>query len=139
MDLRHYVRAIRRSWWVVLLVVVLAGAGAYAHSARSPKVYAASVTFYVATPQINTTTAYGSDQFAQDRANSYALLLSSENFARLVLSKTDVALSSSDLSAKIAGSAQINTVLVSARIQDTSLPRLRAIQSGVAKQFPVFV
>ncbi|WP_375492339.1 polysaccharide biosynthesis tyrosine autokinase [uncultured Jatrophihabitans sp.] len=139
MDLHHYLRAVRRSLWIVALVAIIGAAAGYWHAARSPKVYAASVSFYVATPRLQADTAFGSDQFAQDRANTYARLLSSQRFAESVRTASRLSMSAEEISGEISGSSQVGTVLVDARIQDTSLSRLTTLQRTVATQFPLLV
>ena len=52
MDLRTYLGAIRKSWWIVLLALLLGGLAGYGQSKRSTKIYAGHVTFYVATPAL---------------------------------------------------------------------------------------
>jgi tyrosine-protein kinase len=139
MDLRTYLRAIRKGWWIVLLLLVLGGAAGYVVSKRSSRIYAGHITFYVATPSLAGTTALGADQFAQDRANSYAELLSSERLAIMIVHATGVNMSPGELSGKITGSAALNTVLVKATVKDASRPRLRVVTVGVATEFPKMV
>lgn len=139
MELPNYLRALRRRWWIVVSMIILGIVAGLLKTAAATDVYSASITFYVASPNLNTDNAYGSDQFAQDRANSYAELLSSEGLARRVRDATHVHMSLSDLSSAISGTAELNTVLVKAQVRDTDVARLRRIAQGVARQFPVMV
>lgn len=139
MDLQNYLRALRRRWWVVVLVVLLGAGLGMLKTVLSTKVYAATMTFYVATPHSTIDNAFASSQFAQDSANTYALLLSSDRLARQVKDTAHIGLSAGDLSSEISGSAELNTVLVNAEIRDTDVVRLRRIADGVARQFPIMV
>ena len=140
MDFFAYLRAIRKSWWIVVLLVALGGGGMLARSERATPVYAGHVGFYVSTPNLSSQTALGSDQFAQDRATTYAQLLSSDRLAGLIRrSEPDLGLSTAALAAKISGAAQLNTIIVTATVKDTSKPRLRTIVDAVASDFPLMV
>lgn len=139
MELSGYLRALRRRWWIVVSVIVIGAVLGVLKTIVATNVYSASVTFYVTSPKINADNAYGFDQFAQDRANSYAELLSSGELARRVLATTHVDLSQGDLMSAISGTAELNTVLVQATILDTDTARLRKIANGVAQQFPLMI
>lgn len=139
MDLHAYIRAVRRRWIVVVACVVIGVLFGFLKTEASTSVYEGSVTFYVATPQLSNDTAFSSDQFAQDRANSYALLLSSGRLARMIKSAGHLQVDAGTIASEISGSAELNTVLVTAQIKDTSVPRLTRITQGVAQQMPKLV
>ena len=139
MDLRSYLGAIRKSWWIVALAFLLGATAGFVQSKRSTQIYAGHVTFYVATPALSGTSALGSDQFAQDRANTYAQLLSSERLAAMIISAEGLNMRPADLAHEMSGAAELNTVLVKATIKDSSLPRLRIITTAVGKEFPTMV
>lgn len=139
MELSGYLRALRRRWWIVASVIVIGAVLGVLKTVVATDVYSASVTFYVSSPKINPDNAYGFDQFAQDRANSYAELLSSGKLARRVLDTTHVDLSQGELTSAISGTAELNTVLVQATVLDTDIGRLRKIANGVAQQFPLMI
>lgn len=140
MDLRAYLRAIRKSWWLVLLIGVLgAGVGVLVNFRATP-VYAARVTFYISTPSSNAATnPLSSGQFAEQRTNSYVQLLSSDELARLVVSRGNLPLTPEEVVAKISAQSQLNTVLVTATVKDTSAPRALAIARTVGDTFPGMV
>ena len=142
-----YATAIRRSWWLILLAIIICAALGYAKSAASPNIYQASVGFYISTPDINSQNAFNSDQFAQGRANSYAELLSGTAFASYILpdlkhnyppAQTGD-LSAEDLSHQISGSASINTVTLVATVNDTSASGALTIAQAIADKFPEYV
>ena len=139
MDLRSYLGAIRKSWWIVALAFLLGATVGFVQSERSTQIYAGHVTFYVATPALSGTSALGSDQFAQDRANTYAQLLSSERLAAMIISAEGLDMRPADLAHDMSGAAELNTVLVKATIKDSSLSRLRIITTAVGTEFPTMV
>ena len=83
MDLRDYLRAIRRRWWLVVGSVVLALAAATLVTVLTPPRYEASVQFFVsAQTKGGVTDAYQGDLFSQQRVASYVDLLTSDRLAR---------------------------------------------------------
>lgn len=139
MDLRTYLHAIRRSWWAVLIAVILGVAGGWYANASATPIYAAKIQFYISTPSSAAVSAASSDQFAQNRANSYAQLLSSDALARAIVETAGLKESPTDLSSQITGTADINTVLVTATVEDPRPPRALRIAQGVAVEFPKLV
>jgi capsular exopolysaccharide synthesis family protein len=139
MDLRSYLRAVRKRWWLVLVVAVLGGAGGEAANLRATPLYASHVTFYVSTPAAEGTAAAQADQFAQRRTNSYVQLLSSDRLAQTIIADTGLKMSPSQLSHEIQGSAQVNTVLLKASVRDPSPARALRIATSIASQFPIMI
>ncbi len=141
MDLRGYLRAIRASWWIVVLVAVLGlVSGAYDVSRTGP-IYAGHVTFFVNSPTSSTANSVSSNlTAAEDLAVSYAQLLSSDRLGDSV-AKSDPAikLTGSQVAAKISGAAQLNTVLINATIRDSSRTRLVLVTNAVAISFPKMI
>ena len=62
MDIRALLRALRRSWWIVVLITLLGlGVGIFV-TVRTPPTYASAVTFFVKTPTSGTDSALSGDQ-----------------------------------------------------------------------------
>lgn len=147
MELRGYIAALRKGWWIIVLVAAIGGAAGYYNSSRETKMYAAHVAFYISTPDINSANAFSSDQFAQDRANSYAQLLSGTRFTKalkpIVQSNlppgTPFNLSAAQLARKISGAANLNTIIVTATVKDSSTTRALAIAEAVSTEFPAYI
>jgi capsular exopolysaccharide synthesis family protein len=138
-DLHRYAHAIRKSWWIVVLLAVLGGALGYVYSKRQTPVYAAHLTFWVRSPSLNSIDANSSNQFAQDRAVSYALLVGTDAMGKLVKAHTNLNLDERTIAREVSGTAQLNTVLVDVTIQDVSTKRALVIATAVGKWFPVLV
>jgi capsular exopolysaccharide synthesis family protein len=134
MTINEVLRAIRKRWWIVALVVVLSGAGASYMTSRQVQKYQSSVTFFVSTPSTNDVTALAADQFAARRVNSYVRLLKSDVLAAEIHS-AGVDLPVGRIAAEIHGSADLNTVLLTATVQDASKARALRIAQLIAERF----
>ncbi len=137
MDLRGYLTALGRNWLMIVLAAVAGlalGLGAYK---IMPASYGSSVTFYVATPLSDGTSAQSAGQFAESRVNSYALLLQSERLAEQV--GTDTGIAAADVYEHITASAQPSTVLVTATVSTGSADRTSTISRDLATAFPQMV
>ena len=134
MTLSELFRAVRKRWWVVVLAVVLGGASATLLTARSTPVYQSSVTFFVSTPSSNDAAALAADQFASRRVNSYVRLLSSGTMAK-ELRDSGINLPSGAIASRIHGSADLNTVLLTATVKDTSKARALQIADLIGSKF----
>ena len=139
MDLRTYLRAIRKGWWLVLIFVIVGGGIAEFRNARATPIYAAHVTFYVSTPLTSgSANAATGDQFAQRRTNSYVELLGSQRLANAILAKYP-SIASDVVMGEISGLAEPNTVLLKATVKDPSPARALVIANAVATTFPAMV
>lgn len=139
MDLRRYLQAIRKNWWIVVVLVLAFSGGAYYYSKRQTPIYASHLTFYVGTPSITDTTANSTNQFAQDRAISYAELVSTDRVAELVVNSTHLPLTPAQVSQKISAAAQLNTVIIDVTVKDPSPSRAEEIAGAVGTVFPGLV
>lgn len=135
MDLRQYVAALRKGWWIILVAAVLGTAGGAFINLRATPQYASTVTFFISTPIGGGTSALSADQFATRRITSYVGLLSSDVVAQRVIDKTGVDLNVSQVRSRIAGDADLNTVLLTATITDSSPETSLVMAQAVATEF----
>jgi capsular exopolysaccharide synthesis family protein len=139
MNARSYARAIRKSWWIIIIAAILGAAVGYGYSKAQTKLYASHLTFWVATPTLNGQDANANNQFAQERAASYAALLTSDSLARRVINDTGLHISASTLSKEISASAELNTILIDVTVTDADPDQAFRIAKSVGAQFPSLV
>lgn len=135
MELRNYFLALRKNWWVVLLLATvgtITGGVAYA---LTPTSYASQVSFYVSTPMPEGTNLQSAGQFAESRVNSYVQVLTSERLAAMVAEREDIDLSPKQVANRITAEAELNTVLLTATVTDSSGERSLEIARGLASSF----
>lgn len=139
MDLRSYLSALRKNWWLVLVITACCTGIAVAALLLTPNTYASRVTFYVSTPISDGSNPQSSGQFAVTRVNSYVELLSSDKLAEAVAKEVGFEAPAGTPEDMITGSAELNTVLVTATVSDTDPARAFAMAEAVSDKFPEMV
>jgi capsular exopolysaccharide synthesis family protein len=139
MELRDYLRAVRKRWWLVAGSVVVALSVASLVTALTPPKYSASVTFFVGAQTKGVSEAYQGSLLSQQRIASYADLLTSDRLAQAIVDNDRTGRSAAQVQAAISATAIPGTVLLEATVTDHD--RIRALQLGqsLAKQFVALV
>ncbi|MFI5932970.1 polysaccharide biosynthesis tyrosine autokinase [Actinoplanes sp. NPDC051494] len=139
MDLRDYVRAVRKRWWMVVGAIVMAIGVAITVTLLTPPRYAASVTFFVNTRGTEVTQAFQGGQFAQERVKSYVDVLTSNRLAVALDDEEPSALTAEDIQEQITAQVVPDTVLVEATITDTDRARALRLTQRLATAFPALI
>jgi capsular exopolysaccharide synthesis family protein len=139
--LQDYLRALRKRWWLVIAGAVVGTGLSVLWVQQLPPVYQGTVTFFATTPSLDSSSPLQSDQFGQQRVNSYVRLLDSEALAERVVeeSDADLDLTEKEVITAVSGEADLNTVLLTANVRSTSPRRAREIVDSVAVQMPRLV
>jgi capsular exopolysaccharide synthesis family protein len=135
MDVRDYLRAVRRHWWLTVSAVVLGIGAGVGVTAMTPPEYAASVTFFVGTQTKGVSDAYQGSLFSQQRIKSYADLLTSDRLAQAVVGREAAARSATQLQAAITATPVPDTVLLQATVTDRNRNRAVVLTRAVAESF----
>ncbi|MCK9930944.1 polysaccharide biosynthesis tyrosine autokinase [Frankia sp. Mgl5] len=137
MELRDYVRVLRRSWLLVLTCVLLGGLLAATANWRAARIYAATVTMVVSSSDDSegAATAYQGGLLSQQRVKSYANLVASERVAAAVIERLKLDDSPSDLRGHIQAQTVPDTVLLRAVVRDADPARARSIADAVGETF----
>jgi capsular exopolysaccharide synthesis family protein len=139
-DLRDYLRILRKNWLLVLLCVVLAvGAAAAAAYTATPK-YRASTQLFVAARDTggDVSGLNAGGQFTQQRVQYYADIVDSPEVAKAVASQIG-GISAKKIAKEVTASAPLNTVLVNVHVTDTSPQRAQAIANTLSDEFATYV
>jgi capsular exopolysaccharide synthesis family protein len=134
-DVRGFFLAVRKSWWVVILVTAIGAAAAVGITSRVAEQYSSSVTFFVATPSAEPGQAYQANLYAQALVNSYVKLLGSDELARRVIAQAGLDATPHAVAEKISGTAGLNTVLLTASATDSTPAGAVRLSSAVAAVF----
>jgi capsular exopolysaccharide synthesis family protein len=135
MDLRTFLRAVRKNWWIVIFTTLVGAGAAVGFIAITPPAYASSVTFFVNTAASTEANPLQSAQYAQQRVTTYVGLLSSERLAKLVIADTGLDISVPQVIGTIGAKSDLNTVLLTATVTDTSRARSLRIAESISTQF----
>lgn len=139
MDLRDYLRAIRKRWWLVLGAVVVAAGAAVTVTALTPPRYAATVTFFVSTRGTAVSDAYQGGLFSQQRVKSYVDVLTSNRLAQAIVTAQPAGLTADEVQAEISAQVVPDTVLLQATVTDPDRARALQLAQQLAEEFPTLV
>jgi capsular exopolysaccharide synthesis family protein len=136
MELRDVLRALRASWWMPVLGLLLVGGVALGGSLLMTPAYTAHTQLFVSTSGTTSTSdVLTGSQFSQQRVTSYARLLTGEELAGRVIRRLGLDSTPADLTDRISATAVQDTVLIDVTVTDPS-PRLaRQIALTVGSEF----
>jgi capsular exopolysaccharide synthesis family protein len=135
-ELKDYIRIVRKRWRVIVAVMLLVLAGAASATALSPKVYEAQTRLFVSTSGGNDSGALlqGSN-FTQQRVKSYADVITTPKVLDPVIALLKLDITSAQLGTRITATVPLDTVLIEVAVTNPD-PRLAAeIADAVGQQF----
>lgn len=138
MDLRDFLRVLRRRWRIVAALLTLAVVTAVTVTALSTRVYQADAEVFVSLQDAGsgtTSNAYQGNLFSQERVKSYAKIANSPKVTAAVITQLGLDLTPAQLAARITATAPTDTVLVDLVVKDPSPVRARDIANAVSLQF----
>ena len=139
MDLRDYIRVVRKRWWMVLTALVVALGIATLITVQMVPQYATSVTFFITTPNNGVTDAYQGGLFSQQRVKAYQTVLTSDRLAEMVAVQPGLGLGPEAIRKRISAQAIPDTALLRATVTDSSRDRARLVAMVLANRFKSLV
>jgi len=137
-ELRDYLRVLRKQWRLMALCVLLAAGAAAVATLQATPLYRSSVTFFVSTPGEDTSTAYTGGLFSQQRVSSYADIVAGPATARAVAEAVPE-VRASEVVGNVEATAVPDTVLLEATVTNPSARRAQVIAEGIASSFPTVI
>ena len=136
MQLKDYIRVIRKRWQIIVAVTLVVLAGAALATAASPKVYEATTRLFVSTSGGSDSGALLSgSNFTQQRVKSYADVITTPNVLDPVITTLRLDTTAAALGAQITATVPLDTVLIEVTVTNTN-PRVAAqVADAVGKQF----
>ena len=139
MDLKDVLQVIRARWWLVVGGILAGLAGAVALNLVTTPLYESSIRFFVSAADVSTPSdaaaAYQGDLLSQQRAASYAELLTEEALAGRVVADMGLPLTATEVAEKVTAGPVANTVLLDATVTDTSAARAQDIADVLGRRF----
>ncbi|MGK5173600.1 polysaccharide biosynthesis tyrosine autokinase [Geodermatophilus sp. CPCC 205761] len=140
MDLRDVISALRASWWLPVLGVVLLGSAALAVSLRQTPLYTSSAQLFVSTSEAASTSDFlQGSQFSEERISSYAALITGEALAGRVIERLQLDRAPSELSSQITATPVPETVLIDVTVTDPSAEQAQRIAVALSVEISSFV
>lgn len=133
LEIRDYLRILRRSW-IIIVAVTLAGLlGAGVASVLIKPTYTAETQLFVAIQSSGSVQEMAQgNTFSQARVQSYVKTVTTPTVLQPVIESLGLPFTSNELADKIKASTDLNTVLISVSVSDTSPVQAAAIAQAVA-------
>lgn len=140
MDLEDLLNVLRSRWVAITAATLVGGMIALGASLLTTPTYQAKLQFYVTVAAGDTAAAaYQGSLGAQQRVESYAALVKSEQVAREVVEASGVDLTASEVAEKASATADSNTVLLNVTVTDSVPVRAVRIAEGFGQVLPAEV
>lgn len=141
MDLREYLRVLRRQWVLVLVGLVLGTCVGIFLVVRATPLYSSTVRLFVSTPGSDTANAqmYQGGLFSQQRVTSYADLIKGSTVAEKVIARLGSDEAPASLVNQISATADPNSVILQVSVTDPSPARAQLLAQTTAEVFTEYV
>ncbi|WP_166134299.1 polysaccharide biosynthesis tyrosine autokinase [Nocardioides ochotonae] len=140
MELRDYLRLLRRRWLMILSVtaVVLAAAATLTFTA-TPQYQSSAQLFVSTSSQSGGSDAYQGALFSGQRVTSYAQQVNTTQLADSVIADLDLDLTAAELTGKVSASVLPETVMVKITATDPEPALAQAIAQSYAEQLSAWI
>ena len=125
---------VRRNAWILALSIVLGVAGAWGVSVLMPTKYTSTASVFVSVESDGSISdAYQSTQFAEQRMQSYAQLVSGDVLAEQVIKDLNLDMTPRDLTKELEATVVQDTVVMEISATDTDAAQAQRIASDAVK------
>ncbi|NRD27268.1 polysaccharide biosynthesis tyrosine autokinase [Frigoribacterium sp. VKM Ac-2836] len=138
MELRDYIRILRKGW-ILIVAVMLVGvaAGALASILATPR-YVSSTQLFVSvqsSESSSTSDLVQGSSAAQQKVRSYVSVVTSKSVLEPVIADLGLDMSTDELASEITAESPSNTVLVDITVEDGDAARAAALANAVGESF----
>ncbi|WP_426565227.1 polysaccharide biosynthesis tyrosine autokinase [Angustibacter sp. McL0619] len=139
-DLRDYIRILRKRWRIVTAAALLMLALASVLTLTATPIYQAEAQLFVSTSgKDDASSLLQGSSFTQQRVKSYAELVTSPPVLTPVIDRLHLNTTPQVLATSITADAPLDTVLINVTVRDSSPEQAAAIAAEVAKTFSATV
>ena len=140
MELRDYIRVLRKRWRLVALLALLCLGGATAATLAATPVYQADTQLFVSTQGgDDASQLLQGSSFTQQRVKSYADIVTSPIVLQPVIEQLSLSTTPQALAKQITAEAPLDTVLINVSVKDESPAQAQKIADEVGKTFGTVV
>jgi polysaccharide biosynthesis transport protein len=135
-ELRDYIRVLRKRWLIVTLLTAACVAGATIATTLITPQYEAKTQLFVSTQASDDASQLlQGSSFSQQRVKSYADIVTSPRVLQPVIDDLGLTMSPRRLAESVSAEAPLDTVLINVSVRDTSAPQAQQIADAISKQF----
>lgn len=134
MELRDYLKVLRRRWISIVLIGVLCATGAGLYTLLQAPVYASDARLFISTSESDAATAAAGGQFSTQRVKSYADLIGSRELANRVVTDLGIDADPGELADQVSAEVGVETVNLTLTVTDTDPKRAQQIAQVYAEQ-----
>jgi capsular exopolysaccharide synthesis family protein len=138
-ELRDYLKVLRRRWRLIATVLLVIVAAISVLTLRATPQYQSKSRIFISTSDASATQAYQGGNFAIQRVSSYADLVNGHELASRVAKRLQLAMSPNDLTQKISAAVVPDTVILEISATDPSARRAQRIAQATAQELSGFV
>ncbi len=136
MDLRDYLRVVRKRWVSIALITLLGLGAAGLFTYLQPKVYTATAQTFVAISNDGASSAdiLSGATFTLQRVKSYTQIVDSPDVLQPVIDELKLNVTTEQLARNVSATSPLDTVLIEVQAKDGSAEQAAAVANAVAKQ-----
>jgi receptor protein-tyrosine kinase len=138
-ELRDYLKVVRRRWRVIVTSMLVVVAIAAIVTFRTTPEYQSSSRLFVSTTEQSTSDAYQGGLFSIQRVSSYADLVNGQELAKRVIDDLKLNMEPAELSKEISATVVPDTVILEISATDPDPRRAQTICRTVAQELSEFV
>ncbi len=136
MELKDYIRIIRKRWRIIMAAMLVVLAGAAAATALSPRIYEAQTRLFVSTSGgVDTGALLQGSNFTQQRVKSYADVITTPKVLDPVIASLGLNTTAAKLGEQITATVPLDTVLIEVAVASPDPAVAAAVADAVGKQF----
>ncbi len=139
MELRDYLKVVRRRWRVIVLSLLAVVAVAAVLTFQATPQYESRSRLFVSSTDQSSSDVYQGSLFSIQRVASYADLVNGEELASRVVTDLGLDMSATDLSEKISAAVVPDTVILEIAAEDPDPKQAQRIGKAVASELTDFV
>ncbi|MGW5360157.1 polysaccharide biosynthesis tyrosine autokinase [Actinopolymorpha pittospori] len=139
MELRDYLKVLRRRWRWLAVCMVATVAGATGLTLQVTPQYSSTIRMFVSTPEANNSDAYQGGLFSQQRVMSYADLATGPEIAERVVRKLGLDQTPAALTTQLSASVVPETVILRVAVTDPDRQQARRIAAATGEEFTSLV
>lgn len=140
MELRDYIRVLRKNWLLIVVITLIGVGAAAAYSlTRTPLYESTSKVFVSAQGTLSVAELQQGNTFTQARVSTYVSLVSTQTVLVPVIGELDLNTSSEELAEKVSASAALNTLIINITVSDSDPVLAAELADAIAESLAVTV